>query len=206
VPEYQDLQPKDYWDRRARGLGGTLDNPITSCGEENLLQYEGDPYAGENILLHEFSHSVHLIGMAKLDSGFDARLRHAYEAAKQNGLWEGTYAATNHEEYFAEGSQSWFNCNAPPGKEHNEVRTRKALREYDPTLAKLLAEVYGDNSWRYSAPNARSDRGSPGELTWPADKRFVWPASIKNLDLERVSRTSDIQRSSGERRPAEESH
>ncbi len=196
VPEYQDLKPKDYWDRRARGLGGTPEIPVTSCGEENLLHYPGDPYEGENILLHEFSHSVHLVGMAKLDPDFDTRLSHVYESAKKSGLWEGTYAMENREEYFAEGAQSWFNCNAPPGKVHGEVRTREVLRDYDPELAKLIIEAFGKNSWRYTAPGLRWGQGNHKELTWPADKRFAWPDSIKDVDLGRISKANSVRRSS----------
>src|SRR5437868_2466858 len=66
VPEHSHLRPpkdskltgKQYWDRRARGLGGTRTDPLTSCGEENLLNLKGDPYRGENILIHEFAHII----------------------------------------------------------------------------------------------------------------------------------------------------
>ena len=44
IPEHSDLQPDYYWDRRARGLGSTPSRPAVSCGEENLLSYQGDPY------------------------------------------------------------------------------------------------------------------------------------------------------------------
>ncbi len=57
----------DWWDRRARGLGGSETDPIASCAEENLLCFEGDPYAAENILIHEFAHALHLRGMNRLD-------------------------------------------------------------------------------------------------------------------------------------------
>src|SRR6267154_1421768 len=63
VPEQRNMTPKDYWDKRARGLGGRL----TSCGEENLLNLKGDRYARENILVHEFSHAVHHFGIGSLD-------------------------------------------------------------------------------------------------------------------------------------------
>ena len=59
IPEHSDLQPDSYWDRRARGLGPTPIRPAVSCGEENLLNYPGDPYSTENILVHEFAHAIH---------------------------------------------------------------------------------------------------------------------------------------------------
>ena len=48
------LTDKQYWDRRARGMGGRM----TSCAEENLLGYPGTRYFGENIFVHEFSHGI----------------------------------------------------------------------------------------------------------------------------------------------------
>jgi len=43
-----------WWDYRARGLAGST----ISCGEENVLCLKGDPWAGENIFVHEFGHGL----------------------------------------------------------------------------------------------------------------------------------------------------
>ena len=40
------MTPKAYWDKRARGLGATPERPAVSCGEENLLNLQGDWYPG----------------------------------------------------------------------------------------------------------------------------------------------------------------
>lgn len=170
VPEHSHLKPKRYWDRRARGLGGTIEIPVVSCGEENLLHLLGDPYRAENILLHEFAHSVHLVGMARLDATFDLRLTKAYQQAKGEGLWRDTYAISNAEEYFAEGTQTWFECNANVGPVHAEVNSREALCRYDPRLADLLTEAYGENPWRYARDSARRRSDS--------DRSFAWPANL----------------------------
>src|SRR4051812_35836383 len=63
IPEYSTLRPAQYWDKRARGLGASRDRPAVSCGEENLLCYRGDPYASENILVHEFAHAIHQMAL-----------------------------------------------------------------------------------------------------------------------------------------------
>jgi hypothetical protein len=186
VPEHSHLEPKKFWDRRARGLGGTVEVPVVSCGEENLLEFSGDPYRGENILVHEFSHAIHLVGMSQVDPTYDSRLRKTFAAARQKGLWEGTYGATNHEEYFAEGTQSWFGCNAPPGKVHGDIRTRAALEEYDPGLAKLLREVYGENSWVYSLPSERADRAGKTVRLDNKQRRFAWPETLEQVNIEAV--------------------
>lgn len=155
VPEHSRMKTKQFWDRRARGLGATLSNPAVSCGEENLLDYPGDPYPNENIFVHEFAHAIHGTGMNKVDPTFDRRLREAFDKAKERKLWVNTYAATNRSEYWAEGVQCWFDDNAPPDSLHNDIRTRKQLMEYDPELAKLCKEVFGDNDWKYLRPSKR---------------------------------------------------
>jgi xylan 1,4-beta-xylosidase len=145
VPE-QSHMDKEYWDRRARGLGGR----ICSCGEENLLNLPGDRYRNENILIHEFSHTIHNYGLRRLDDGFQKRLTDLFDSAKEKGLWKDTYAATNPGEYWAEAVQSYFDCNAPPRRRvHNDVDTREELQEYDPELFQLIDESFKSPQWRY---------------------------------------------------------
>lgn len=155
VPEHAHLRPKDYWDRRARGLGGSRTDPICSCGEENLLGYPGDPYPTENILIHEFAHSIHLRGIVRIDPTFDDRLQQTYNTAMKAGLWKDKYAASNKNEYWAEGVQSWFDNNRPADGSHNHVNTRRELIEYDPALADLCKEIFGDTTLVYTKPDTR---------------------------------------------------
>jgi len=182
VPEHSDLKPKGFWDKRARGLGATPHRPATSCGEENLLRYKGDPYISENILIHEFAHAIHHMGLNTVDKTFDKRLDTAYKSAMKKGLWKGKYAANNRAEYWAEAVQSWFDTNRKPDHDHNHVDTRKELKEYDPAIAKLVAEIFGDKPWKYVRP---SDRKKPGHLkgydrakasvfSWPPRVRKAW--------------------------------
>ena len=152
IPEYSHLRPSFFYNLRNRGTGGQ----VPTCGEENLLNYADDPYWTENVLIHEFAHTLHNIGLHKVDPSFDNRLRIAYEASLEAGLWQGTYAATNRDEYWAEGTQSWFNSNEENGRLHNHVNTRVELKDYDPNLAALLIEIYGDRRWRYTPPATRT--------------------------------------------------
>lgn len=181
VPEHSDLEPGKYWDRRARGLGATHHRPAVSCGEENLLEYPGDPYHAENILLHEFAHAVHEMAMRDLDETFDRRLRETWQRAMKNGLWKGKYAATNHSEYWAEGVQSWFDDNRPPDHDHNHVNTRAELLEYDPELAALVREVFGDGAWRYRKPSQREadERAHLDGYDAEQAKAFRWPPELE---------------------------
>lgn len=179
VPEHSDLRPRDYWDRRARGLGASRQRPAVSCGAENLLSYPGDPYSTESILVHEFGHAIHEMGLRRIDPTFDGRLKIVYEQSLAAGLWRGTYAAANKQEFWAEGVQSWFDTNRQNDSEHNHVNTRQELRAYDPALAKLLEEVFGDGAWRYTRPETR--RNLPHLAAWNPDDspRFAWPIDVQ---------------------------
>lgn len=158
IPEHADLYtafPGTDWNARARGLGATLARPASSAAEENLLCYPSDRYRGESILVHEFAHTVYLIGVQPHDAGFAAELVAAFDAARAAGKWTGTYAASNVEEYWAEGAQDWFDANleaSPPNGIHNEINTRAELEAHDPALAGLLRRVFGDRSWRHDCP------------------------------------------------------
>ncbi len=177
MPDHAHLRPKDFWDARARGLGGSRTDPVCSCAAENLLRYPGDPYATENILIHEFAHNIHLRGMVNVDPTFDDRLQAAYDHAMAAGLWKTKYASTNKEEYWAEGVQSWFDNNRAPDHDHNHVNTRQELREYDPELAEMCAEVFGDTKLVYTKPATRLDGHLQGFDPSQAPT-FVWPSRL----------------------------
>ena len=180
IPEYRKLKPNYYWDLRARGLGASLPNSIVTCGEENLLNYPGDPYRSQNILIHEFSHAIHLVGLNTVDPSFDDRLKKAFESAKKKGLWKGTYAITHREEYWAEGTQSWFNANWTNNTLHNHIKTREQLKKYDPELSALLTEVFGDSNWRYTKAKMRTHQSHLKGFNPSESPEFKWKSSFPN--------------------------
>lgn len=180
VPEYSRMTPKDFWDARARGLGGSDTDPVVSCAEENVLSYPGDPYSTESIVIHEFAHSIHIRGVNKVDATFDKRLRAAYDAAMKAGLWKGKYASTNHAEYFAEGVQSWFDNNRENDHDHNHVNTRAELLQYDPGLAALCREVFGDTELKYTKAPTRLTGHMAGYDPAKAPT-FAWPERLKKV-------------------------
>ena len=147
IPEHRYLvnDTSLNWDLRARGLGGDLQLPLTSCAEENVLAYQIDKYHAEDILIHEFAHSIHLIGLMLAVPDFDSRLKQCYENAKAKGILDNTYRITDKEEYMAEAVQDWFNVKAEmphtDGK-HNWCNTREELQEFDPDLYNLLSEYF----------------------------------------------------------------
>lgn len=178
VPGFQSVSTKDYRDARARGMGGSATDPFCSCGEENLLAYEGDPYWTECIFIHEFAHNIHLRGLANVDATFDKRVKASYDAAMKAGLWKGKYASVNHHEYFAEGVQNWFDNNRENDHEHNHVNTRAELLDYDLGLAALCREVFGDTELKYTKPTTRLTGHLAGYDPTKAPK-FQWPERLE---------------------------
>ncbi len=137
------------WNLRARGLGGTIHEPITSCAEENIMAYPWDKYHAEDILIHEFSHSIHLIGIVQVDPTINDQLKDLLAKARAAGKWENTYAGSEYAEYWAEGVQDWFNVNAETpyaDTKHNPVNTREELKKYDPGLYALIAKYFPETN------------------------------------------------------------
>ncbi len=139
-------------DQRTRGVGGL----ITSCGEENLLKLRGDRYFGRDICLHEFAHDVYQYGFP--DSILQ-KFRAQYRSSLAKGLWVGSYAASDEDEFFAELGMWYFGT-------HGDMNMRgpkpengpEGLKKYDPEAFALFDEFY---SGRMVIP--KMDQGWAGE-------------------------------------------
>ena len=147
------LTDRQYWDARARGMSG----PLTSAGAENILALPGDRYRGENILVHEFAHDV-LAAIRAIDAPLYARVERAYADALRSGRWQGEYASTTIDEYWAVGTQFHFNSGRLAAFDTVRVLSHRDLARYDPALAKLLRAAYGsrhrlagDRWWNHPA-------------------------------------------------------
>ena len=116
--------------------------------------------------------------MVNVDPTFDTRLKATYDAAMKAGLWKGKYAGVNHHEYFAEGVQSWFDDNREHDHDHNHVNTRAELVEYDPGLAAICREVFGDTVLKYTKPATRLTGHLAGYDPAKAP-RFTWPDRLQ---------------------------
>lgn len=147
------MTDRQYWDARARGMSG----PLTSAGAENILALPGDRYRGENILVHEFAHDV-LAAIRAIDAPLYARVERAYADALRSGRWQGEYASTTIDEYWAVGTQFHFNSGRLAAFDTVRVLSHRDLARYDPALAKLLRAAYGsrhrlagDRWWNHPA-------------------------------------------------------
>ncbi len=124
-----------------RAVGATTFLPVTVAAEENALCYEEDTYL-EDTSVHELAHTFLLVGLeGETGPGeLRARLEQALADALAEGFWTGSYAASNADEYWAEGVQAWFNV----GWSLTGVDTRTELEGYDATFAGIMLEVFGD--------------------------------------------------------------
>ena len=95
------------------------------------------------VILHELAHAYHDQVL-----GFDEpRIKAAYDKAMKAGIYDKVllytgqkvrhYAATNHKEYFAEGTEAYFYRN------DFYPFVRAELKEHDPVLHDLLEELWG---------------------------------------------------------------
>jgi len=128
------------YDERARGLGSTCGSKVTSGSEENALCYSDDRYMNSCIGLHEFAHTVHERGMMSLYPVIFNRIRELFKTRSAH-LYDNTYANTNENEFFAELSQFYFDCQRQDG---NRPNTRQELLELHPEMYAVLHDFYGD--------------------------------------------------------------
>ena len=133
------LTDRAYWDARARGIGG----PRTVGSEEDVLGLTTSRYFGETILVHEFAHNI-LFAIQSVDPSLYAEVEAAYANALANDLWLNEYATTTVQEYWAEGSQFWFESNRLTVVDGTRILSRDDLAAYDPALHAVLAQAYGD--------------------------------------------------------------
>ena len=180
IPEYNFGRLNFFWEMRARGIG----SHTTTAPEENIICGDRNYCYAE--VIHEFAHQLHNEGLNRVDPTFDSRLETLYNLAILEGLYQNRYAGTNRWEYWAEGVGSWFNG---PNKGSNVAPTRVALKKYDPRLAELMTEVFGDRDWRYTPPATRTHIPHLQGFNPEEAPRYQRPARL--LELERQLRDPD---------------
>ena len=154
------LTDRAYWDARARGIGGER----TVGSEEDVLGLPTTRYWGETIFVHEMAHNI-LFAIEAVDPAHYAAVEAAYANALANDLWLNEYATTTIQEYWAEGTQIWFNSNRLVVVEGRQILNHSDLEAYDPQLYDALAEAYSDSHRLKSDPFHMSEaRVPPGPV------------------------------------------
>jgi len=85
------------------------------------------------------------VAIRTADPTLFAEIQAAYKEAMAKGLWKNHYGSTNANEYWAEGTQTWFWSNYEYMDGDTRVQTPEDLQRYDPKLYALLGRVYEDH-------------------------------------------------------------
>lgn len=151
LPEARDLRGKKTFDGRdfckICGGGGVVGRPITAICEDNLLKTKNDPYKGkEDILTHEFAHTMHLLGMNREDKKSVTKI---YQTALKNKLFRNNrygkpaYMMANEQEFFACLSAIWFGVhNSKSASLAAELSDREAIKNKLPSMYNFLKSIY----------------------------------------------------------------
>ena len=177
IPELK-LDKHLHFFSNVRARGAYCPKCLTVFAEEESLLNN----RVSSTLVHEMAHALHEAGLNTINPTFEERLKTAYHAAMGKGLWQGFYASTNFSEYWAEGVRSWFEAIGS-----NRVNTRAEIKTYDPDLATLLAEVLGDNNWRYTPPPMRTHIPHLRGFDPRSAPQTIWPPGV----LEAYAELSD---------------
>jgi hypothetical protein len=182
LPEYGTLKETKGLDPLARVLDYTPATKLLVVGEENVLGNPRTPLVGDNQVIRVLAKALYHVtalrpvdpnwnnrGRAvqqyelrvqRLDVQFDEKLKQAYEAAMNKGLWKGTAAIHDRVQYWAEGVLAYFDAlgqDAAPNDAAHTINTREALKDYDPDLYALVNETMaydGHVDWRFQ-PSAK---------------------------------------------------
>ncbi len=133
------LSDREYWDARARGIGGQR----MAAAEEDVLGLPSSRYWGETIFVHEMAHSV-LYAIEEVDPALYRAIEAAYANALASNLWLDEYTTTTLHEYWAEGTQFWFNSNRLQAFGGRRILDHGDVATYDPRLYAVLGRAYGD--------------------------------------------------------------
>lgn len=151
IPEAQDLAKAETFDGRSFcdicGGGGVPGRPITTVCEHNLLKTDKDPYhKKEDILTHEFAHTIHLLGMSEKEK---STIKELYDEAAKKGMFAKNksggrpYTMANDEEFFASFTAVWFGAHNPDSDATPEgVVNRDSIKEKFPALYDFLKTIY----------------------------------------------------------------
>jgi hypothetical protein len=175
LPEFRGSKETAGLDQ-ARYLDYTPSLKLMVVPEENALGLPTDRFAGKGMVVSEFARALYRVTgvrpvdpefdkrrqkqqyelrVNRLDVTFDQKLQKLYEEAKGKGLWRGTAATRDRDEYWVAGVEAYFDAagaGPPPTGAERPITTREALKAYDPDLHALAHETmaYQDRvDWRY---------------------------------------------------------
>ena len=176
LPEYKYAEIKDL-DQTTRLLDYSPETKLLVVDQDNVLANPNDPYATGCQVIRVLAKALyHVTGRRPVDPNWDKRgrnvqqyelrvqrmdirldekLKKLYDSAMSKGLWKGTAAVHDRVEYWTQGVLAYFDAvgqAVPPNDAAGPIKTREALKEYDPDLFALVDETMayeGKVDWRY---------------------------------------------------------
>jgi hypothetical protein len=175
LPEFQGSKNTMAFDH-VRYLDYTPSLRLMVVPEENLLGLPADRFAEKGMVVSAFARALYRatglrpvdaafdkrrqkqqyeLRVNRLDVTFDRKLQTLHDESNGKGLWRGTAAARDREEYWVAGVEAYFDAagaGPPPIGAERPINTREALRAHDPGLYALVHETlaYQDHvDWRY---------------------------------------------------------
>lgn len=152
-PEYPPASPKAEYHPSAEWLREHGRDPAMARAVEftNVRIFESETRRMPNFALHELAHAFHHRFLA--DGFANASIKAAYERAKTSGKYDRVerrdsegrqtmgraYALVNPQEYFAEGTEAFF------ARNDFFPYNREEMKQHDPELLALLADLWGVN-------------------------------------------------------------
>jgi hypothetical protein len=176
LPEFQESRKTAGFDH-VRYLDYTPALKLMVVPEENVLGLPTDRLARKGLVVSGLARAIYRVTgvrpvdpdfdtrrqkqqyelrVSRLDVTFDQKLQKLHDAAEGKGLWRGTAAARNRDEYWVAGVEAYFDATGagpPPTGADRPINTREALKAYDPDLHALVHETmaYQDHvDWRYA--------------------------------------------------------
>ena len=117
-----------------------------SVSDETFKRAQFVVYWQEDVLVHEFSHSM----MQYLDEDDLRAIEAAYKNAADKELYpKGIYMMTRSGEYWAEGVQAWLGVTLRMDV-NGGFNTQQKIRDHDEPLAAVLEKVYGSLQLQHS--------------------------------------------------------
>ncbi len=135
----------------------SVDYPTPS--DKNYYSTEEYGHSAGNSLIHELTHSIHLLALRDVFPSFDKELKSAYKNMRSNRLWSDSgiqyvvndgmgYIAQNEVEYLAVGSELWNNVRSIEAKitREKDISLHQHLKQNDPQLYKILSQFYNSKN------------------------------------------------------------
>lgn len=175
LAELPEFKGKDF-DGLARFAEYARETRLVVVPEENLQRAPEEALAGDNLVVRLMSKAFYQLcaeravdpnwenrgrevqqyelRVTRLDVRFKKKVEDLLAAAREKKLWRGGPALGSAAEYWTTGVLAHFDAGGqthPPLDAAHPITTREALRNYDPELAKLVAETMayeGHVDWR----------------------------------------------------------